>query len=45
MTLDYGQERVIYRAGDCCNVPAGTLHAEHAEADGVRLAFGRRTRR
>ena len=45
VTLDYGHERVTYRAGDCCNVPAGTLHAEHTETDGVRYVFGRRTRR
>ena len=45
VTLDYGHQRVTYRAGDSCNVPAGTLHAEHTESDGVRLAIGRRTRR
>ena len=45
VTLDYGHERITYRSGDSCNVPAGTQHAEHTEADGVRLVFGRRAAR
>jgi len=44
VTLDYGHERVTYRPGDAFDVPAGTLHAEHTEGDGVRLVFGRRSR-
>ena len=43
LTLDYGHERVTYRPGDAWNVPAGTVHAEHTEADGVRLVLGRRS--
>jgi quercetin dioxygenase-like cupin family protein len=45
VTLDFGPDRVTYRPGDSCNVPAGTRHAEHTEADGVRYVFGRRARR
>ena len=45
VTLDFGHERVTYRPGDSCHVPAGTQHAEHTEADGVRYVFGRRARR
>jgi mannose-6-phosphate isomerase-like protein (cupin superfamily) len=43
MILVFGTERVIYRPGDSCNVPAGTMHEEHTEADGVRYVAGRRT--
>ena len=42
ITMDFGTEKVTYRPGDACNVPAGTRHAEHTEADGVRYVFGRR---
>lgn len=42
ITLDFGTERVTYRPGDACTVPAGTRHAEHTEADGVRYVSGRR---
>ena len=40
--VQYERERVTYRPGDTCAVPAGTLHAEHTEADGVRYVFGKR---
>ena len=43
VTLVFGTERVIYRPGDSCNVPAGTMHEEHTEADGARYVAGRRT--
>ena len=42
ITMDYGKERVSYGPGQSCAVPAGTTHAEHTEADGVRYVFGRR---
>jgi hypothetical protein len=40
--MDYGHERVSYAPGQACSVPAGTLHAEHTEADGARYVFGQR---
>jgi mannose-6-phosphate isomerase-like protein (cupin superfamily) len=42
ITLVLGDEQCIYRAGDSCTVPAGTMHEEHTEADGVRYLAGRR---
>ena len=42
ITLVFGDERCTYRAGDSCSVPAGTMHEEHTEADGVRYLAGRR---
>ena len=45
ITLAFGDERITYRAGDACNIPAGTTHAEHTESDGVRYVIGRRTAR
>ena len=42
ITLVFGTERCTYRAGDSCNVPAGTMHEEDTEADGVRYLAGRR---
>ena len=42
ITLVFGDKRCTYRAGDSCNVPAGTLHEEHTEVDGVRYLVGRR---
>src|SRR5215467_12202013 len=42
VTLVFGSDRCIYRPGDSCNVPAGTMHEEHTEADGVRFLAGRR---
>jgi mannose-6-phosphate isomerase-like protein (cupin superfamily) len=43
ITLVFGDERCNYRAGDSCTVPAGTMHEEHTEADGVRYLAGRRS--
>jgi quercetin dioxygenase-like cupin family protein len=42
LTLAFEKERVTYSPGDSCHVPAGTIHAEHTEADGVRYVYGRR---
>lgn len=42
ITLVFGQDRVLYGPGNSCNVPAGTMHEEHTEADGVRYVSGRR---
>jgi quercetin dioxygenase-like cupin family protein len=42
ITLIFGADRYTYRQGDSCNVPAGTMHEEHTEADGVRFLAGRR---
>ena len=42
ITLAFGTDRVTYGPGDSCMVPAGTVHAEHTEASGVRLLSGRR---
>ena len=43
ITLVFGTERVTYRPGDSCSIPAGTMHEEHTEADGVRYLSGRRS--
>jgi quercetin dioxygenase-like cupin family protein len=42
ITLVLGADRCTYRPSDACNVPAGTMHEEHTEADGVRYLAGRR---
>jgi quercetin dioxygenase-like cupin family protein len=42
ITLVLGADRCTYRPGHSCNVPAGTIHEEHTEADGVRYLAGRR---
>jgi len=42
ITLAFDEDRVTYEAGDTCSVPAGTRHAEHTDAGGVRYVFGRR---
>ena len=42
ITLVFGAEHCTYRAGDSCTVPAGTMHEEHTEADGVHYLAGRR---
>jgi len=44
ITLVFGEDRVTYQPGDSCNVPAGTMHEEHTEADGVRYVSGRRAK-
>jgi quercetin dioxygenase-like cupin family protein len=41
-TLVLGQDRVTYGPGATWIVPAGTVHAEHTEADGVRYVYGTR---
>jgi quercetin dioxygenase-like cupin family protein len=43
MTLIFGEDRVTYGPGDSCSVPAGTMHEEHTETDGVRYVAGRRS--
>lgn len=43
ITLVFGDERRVYGPGNSCNVPAGTMHEEHTEADGVRYLAGRRS--
>jgi mannose-6-phosphate isomerase-like protein (cupin superfamily) len=43
ITLVFGEHRVTYGPGDSCRVPAGTMHEEHTEADGVRYVAGRRS--
>ena len=42
ITLVFGADRRAYGPGDSCSVPAGTMHEEHTEADGVRYLAGRR---
>jgi mannose-6-phosphate isomerase-like protein (cupin superfamily) len=42
VTLVFGTDRRTYGSGDSCNVPAGTMHEEHTEAEGVRFLAGRR---
>ena len=41
-TMAFATERVTYGPGDACDVPAGTAHAEHTDAEGVRYVFGKR---
>jgi mannose-6-phosphate isomerase-like protein (cupin superfamily) len=43
ITLVFGDERCTYAPGDSCSIPAGTMHEEHTEADGVRYLVGRRS--
>jgi quercetin dioxygenase-like cupin family protein len=43
ITLVFGDDRHTYGPGDSCTVPAGTMHEEHTEADGVRYVSGRRS--
>jgi quercetin dioxygenase-like cupin family protein len=43
ITLVFGDDRHTYGPGDSCSVPAGTMHEEHTEADGVRYVAGRRS--
>ncbi len=42
-TLVHGAERELLRPGSQCDVPAGTEHEEHTEAQGVRYLAARRT--
>jgi quercetin dioxygenase-like cupin family protein len=43
ITLVFGTDRITYGPGDSCSVPAGTVHEEHTDADGVRYVSGRRS--
>ena len=43
ITLVFGKDRVTYGPGDSCSVPAGTMHEEHTEGNGVRYLSGRRS--
>jgi mannose-6-phosphate isomerase-like protein (cupin superfamily) len=43
ITLVFGEDRHTYGPGDSCTVPAGTMHEEHTETDGVRYVAGRRS--
>jgi mannose-6-phosphate isomerase-like protein (cupin superfamily) len=43
LTLIFGNERCTYGPGDSCTVPAGTMHEEHTDAEGVRYLAGRRS--
>ena len=40
--LVFGTGPCTYGPGDSCDVPAGTMHEEHTESDGVRFLAGRR---
>ena len=43
ITLVFGDKRCVYAPGDSCSVPAGTMHEEHTEAEGVRYVSGSRS--
>jgi quercetin dioxygenase-like cupin family protein len=43
ITLVFSDKRCVYTPGDSCSVPAGTMHEEHTEAEGVRYVSGRRS--
>jgi mannose-6-phosphate isomerase-like protein (cupin superfamily) len=43
LTLVTGADRVTYGPGDCCSLPAGTMHEEQTEAAGVRYLAARRS--
>lgn len=43
ITLVVDDDRRTYGPGESCTVPAGTMHEEHTEADGVRYLAGRRS--
>lgn len=43
LTLVRGDDRRTFGPGDTCEVPAGTPHEEHTEADGVRYLAARRS--
>jgi mannose-6-phosphate isomerase-like protein (cupin superfamily) len=42
IALELERDRVSFDPGDTCAVPAGTLHAEHTGAAGVRYLLGKR---
>ncbi len=41
-TLVFGDQTVVYRPGDVCEVRAGTVHEEHTGASGTRYVATRR---
>jgi quercetin dioxygenase-like cupin family protein len=43
ITLVFSDKPCVYAPGDSCSVPAGTMHEEHTEAEGVRYVSGRRS--
>ncbi|WP_428532563.1 cupin domain-containing protein [Rhodopila sp.] len=43
LTLVRDQQRETFGPGASCDVPAGTAHEEHTEADGVRYLAARRS--
>jgi quercetin dioxygenase-like cupin family protein len=43
LTLVRDGDRHTFSPGETCSVPAGTLHEEHTEADGVRYVAARRS--
>ena len=45
ITLIFGEERCVHGPGNSCYVPAGTMHEEHTQADGVRYLAARRSSR
>ena len=40
--LTIAGERRVYGPGDWCDVPSGTVHAEHSGPQGARVSVGRR---
>jgi quercetin dioxygenase-like cupin family protein len=42
ITITRGGKAQTFRAGDSCEVPAGTVHAEQIGPEGVRYLAGRR---
>ena len=41
-TMKYEDGEVAYKAGDWCEVPAGTMHTEQTGAEGAKLLFGKK---
>ena len=42
ITITRDNNAVTFRTGECCEVPCGTMHAEHVGPEGVALLSGRR---
>jgi quercetin dioxygenase-like cupin family protein len=42
ITITRDNQSITYRTGECCEVPCGTMHAEHVGPEGVALLSGRR---
>ena len=40
--LEYEDGEVVHRAGECCEVPAGTRHSEKTGAAGAKVWFATR---